>query len=299
VLTELAACELACVVDPDAGRRAEAAVLAPHARVSGDPEEALAARDIDAIVIAAPAASHVELACRAFAAGKHVLVEKPFATTLDGARAIAEACERSGRIGMVGHLLVFHPGVRKMRELLREHALGRPIYAQSIRANLGKIRRDENVLWCFGSHDVAVLDYLLGEPPVEVAAFGHAIVDETSEDVAAVTLRFGSGLLANLHLSRLHPRKERRLTLVGSRKIAELDDANGAALRVIDATTEDTIFKSDFDAPLRDELRYFVTCIQESSQPITSMASGLRVVATLAAAQTSLERAGALTKVAL
>jgi predicted dehydrogenase len=263
------------------------------------------------VVIASPASTHVELALAAFAAGKHVLVEKPLARSVADARRVADAAARAGTVGMVGHLMVFHPAVRRIRELLRAGGLGRPFYVHAMRVNLGRIRSDETALWCFGPHDLSMIDYILGEQPVTASACGTAVLQPGIEDVVFVTLRYASGILANLHLSWLHPRKERRFTLVCSQKMVELDDVSPEKLRIYDKgydrPPEFTQFgefltirdgdvhipKVAMEEPLRAEVRHFLDCIERGERPETDLAQGVRVTSILEAAERSLAAGGA------
>jgi predicted dehydrogenase len=302
-------CAVVAVAEPDLAKRAVIADLAPGARWTASAAEVLGAADVEAVVIATPAATHVELAIAALEAGKHVLVEKPLARRLADARRVAAAV-RPGTVAMVGHLMVFHPAVRRIRELLRAGDLGRPFYVHAMRVNLGRIRSDETALWCFGPHDLSMLDHILGEHPVTASACGTAVLQPGIQDVVFVTLRYASGILANLHLSWLHPRKERRFTLVGSQKMVELDDVSPEKLRIydkgFDRPPEFTQFgefltirdgdvhipKVAMEEPLRAEIRHFLDCIIRGEPPATDLAQGVRITAALEAAERSLAAGG-------
>jgi len=304
-------CKVVAVAEPDEAKRALIAELAPGARWTASAAAVLGAPDVDAVVIAAPASTHVELAIAAFEAGKHVLVEKPLARTLAEAQRVAAAAARAGTVGMVGHLMVFHSAVRRIRELLRSGSLGRPFYIHAMRVNLGRIRSDETALWCFGPHDLSMIDYILGEHPVTASACGTAVLQPGIEDVVFVTLRYASGILANLHLSWLHPRKERRFTLVCSQQMVELDDVSPEKLRIYDkgydrppAFTQFGEFltirdgdvhipKVAMEEPLRAELRHFLDCIERGEKPVTDLAQGVRLTAILEAAERSVAAGGA------
>jgi predicted dehydrogenase len=308
-------CRVVAVAEPDETKRALIAELAPTARLTPSADAVIHAPDIDAVVIASPASTHVALALAAFAAGKHVLVEKPVATNLADARRVAEAGARAGTVGMVGHLMVFHPAVRRIRELLdldvAAGGLGRPFYVHAMRVNLGRIRSDETALWCFGPHDLSMIDHILREQPVTASACGTAVLQPGIEDVAFVTLRYASGILANLHLSWLSPRKERRFTLVCAQKMVELDDVSPEKLRIYDkgydrppAFTQFGEFLTIRDGdvhipkvamaePLRAEIRHFLDCIERGERPETDLDQGVRVTAILEAAERSLAAGGA------
>src|SRR5262245_38550509 len=166
--------ELVLVCDPAAPARARAQAIAPRVRVAADLEAALAAVDVDAVVLATPAPMHGAQAQLALAAGKHVLVEKPLAMTSVEAQAVAEAAARVDRVLMVGHLMLYHPVTRKIKELIRSGDLGTIFYMYALRVNLGRLRRDENALWSLGPHDVSMILDLLGQKPVSVSARGGA-----------------------------------------------------------------------------------------------------------------------------
>lgn len=304
-------CKVVAVAEPDGHKRAQIAELAPGARWTAAAEDVIGAADVDAVVIASPASTHGALALAAFAAGKHVLVEKPVATRLADARALAVACARAGTVGMVGHLMVYHPAVRRIRALLASGELGRPFYLHALRVNLGRLRTDETALWCFGPHDLSMIDAILGEQPATVSACGTAVLQPGIEDVVFVTLRYPSGVLANLHLSWLSPRKERRLTLVCSQKMVELDDVSPDKLRIYDKGYDPPPEFTQFgefltirngsvhipevamEEPLRAEHRHFLDCIARGATPETDLAQGVRVTAILEAAERSLAAGGA------
>lgn len=303
-------CELAAIVDPDAAAGDRARALAPSARIDVHPDQVLADPSIDAVVIVSPAPTHPDLACAALAAGKHVLVEKPLALSTADAKRVEAAAARSRGVLMVGHLMVFHPAVVRLRELLDSGALGRLHYVHSIRANLGRIRQDENALWSFGPHELSMLDYLLDQRPVSVAAHGQSVLQPGIEDVVFLTLRYADGQLAHLHLSWLHPRKERTLTLVCSQKMVEFDDVSKEKLKIYDKGYDRppnftqfseylTIRDGDvhiphlsMDEPLRLQLWHFLDCIEGGTTPRTDIRSGVRIVAMLEAAQRSLSGTG-------
>jgi len=301
-------CELAAIVDPAPAARERARHLAPAASLHERADTVFADPSIDAVIIASPAVTHAALACAAISSDKHVLVEKPLAMSVAEASQIAAAAR--SRVIMVGHLMVFHPAVVRLRELVRSGALGNLRYVHATRANLGRLRRDENALWSFGPHELSMLDYLLARSPITVAAHGGCFLQADVEDVVFLTLHYPGGELAHLHLSWLHPRKERTLTFVGSQKMVQFDDVAPDKLRIYDKgydrPPEFTEFAEylalrDGDVhiprlpmaePLRVQLQHFVDCIAGGEQPTTDLASGLRVVAVLEAAQRSLRSGG-------
>ncbi|HVM17397.1 MAG TPA: Gfo/Idh/MocA family oxidoreductase [Gaiellaceae bacterium] len=219
---ELADLRWLCDVSPELRARFEPRY--PAARVTDDFDEVLADPDVDAVVVATPVPTHYELAMRALEAGKHVFVEKPPAMR---AREMEEMCALASERDLVlmpGHLLLYHPGVRKMKELVDSGELGDVLCVYGNRQNLGIIRKDENALWSLGVHDLSVILWLVGEEPVEVWAHGNAFLNPGVEDVVFCYLRFPSGKIAHMHLSWLDPHKMRKLTVVGKEKMVVFDD---------------------------------------------------------------------------
>jgi predicted dehydrogenase len=261
---------------------------------------------LDAVALATPVPTHADLAIRVLEAGKHCLVEKPLAQSVADAERALHAARDSGQILMVGHLLEYHPGVRKLKELTESGELGDQIfYIYGNRLNLGKLRADENALWSLGAHDVSVVLHLAGEEPAEVVAHGESYVRDGVEDVVFCYLRFPSGLAAHLHLSWLDPHKERRFTVVGSRRMATFDDmAIEGKLTVYDKGFDEDargygeyITRSGYsyspqianDEPLRVECEHFIECVRTGEPPRSDGQSGLRVVAVLERLQQSLD----------
>jgi predicted dehydrogenase len=306
----IAGCELAWCCDGDAAVRERAAARFPGASMAADLDEMLRDATLDAVALATPVPTHAELAVRVLEAGKHCFVEKPLAQSVADAERVLEAARGSGRVLMVGHLLEYHPGVQKLKELTDSGALGDHIYyIYGNRLNLGKIRADENALWSLGAHDVSVVLHLAGEEPWEAVAHGESYVRPGVEDVVFCFLRFPSGLCAHLHLSWLDPHKERRFTVVGSRQMATFDDmAREGKLTIYDkGFDEDThgygeyitrsgaIFSPQIPnvEPLRVECEHFVHCVRHGETPRSDGASGLRVVRVLEQLQRSLEESSA------
>ncbi len=218
-------CELAWCCDPSDSVRARVEDRFPQARFTGDLDEVLADPGVDAVALATPVAYHADHAVRVLEAGKHCFVEKPLAQSVPDAERAVAAAQDAGRVLMVGHLLEYHPGVQQLKQLVDSRELGdRIYYIYGNRLNLGKLRADENALWSLGAHDVSVVLYLAEEEPWEVVAHGESYVQDGVQDVVFCFLRFPSGLAAHLHLSWLDPHKERRFTVVGSRRMATFDD---------------------------------------------------------------------------
>jgi predicted dehydrogenase len=301
----LPAASLRWICDSSDAARERWAAQFPDARVTGDLQELLADPELDAVAIATHVPSHADLATAVLAAGKHCFVEKPLAQSVAEAEAVAEAAERSGRVLMVGHLLEYHPGVEKLKAIADAGDLGDIHYVYSNRLNLGKLRADENALWSLGAHDVSVILRLAGEEPSEVYAHGESYMRPGVEDVVFCYLRFPSGLSAHLHLSWLDPHKERRFTIVGSRRMATFDDMELERK----VTVYDKGFDQDFESygeyiarsgdiwsprisneePLRIECTHFLECVRDGAEPRSGARSGVAVVRVLEALQRSLQ----------
>jgi len=301
----LPGCRVSWLCDASEQARVRAAQTLPDARTTGALDELLEDPELDAVVLATPVPTHAELAARVAGAGKHCFVEKPLATsTADAERAVA-AAERAGTVLMVGHLLEYHPAVARLKELLDADELGPLYYLYGNRLNLGKLRADENALWSLGAHDVSVVLYLIGEEPAECVAHGRSYVRDGVEDVVFCYLRFPSGIVAHLHLSWLDPHKERRLTVVGARRMATFDDMQlEGKLTVYDKGFDEDvrswgeyvarsgeIFSPRISSvePLRVECEHFVECVRTGARPRSDGRSGLRVVRVLEQLQRSLE----------
>ena len=301
----LPGCELTWCCDASEAARERLAEAFPHARFTADLGDLLGDPELDAVVLATPVPSHGALAAQVLRAGKHCFVEKPLAQSVADAELAVAAAEESGRVLMVGHLLQYHPGIAKLKEIADSGELGDIRYIYSNRLNLGQIRADENALWSLGAHDVSVVLHLADEEPSELDAHGESFMREGIEDVVFGYLRFPSGLAAHLHLSWLDPHKERRFTVVGSRRMATFDD--------MDLERKVTVYDKGFDEstasygeyitrtgdiwspqipnrePLRIECEHFAECVREGRTPISDGLSGLRVVRVLEGLQTRLD----------
>jgi predicted dehydrogenase len=293
-----------CDASPDARARLERSF--PAARSTGEISDLLADEQLDAVVLATPVPTHAELAVAVAQAGKHCFVEKPLATTTTDAERAVAAAAQAGTILMVGHLLEYHPAVAKLKQLIDSDELGGLYYIYGNRLNLGKLRADENALWSLGAHDVSVALHLIDEEPEECFAQGASYVREGVQDVVFCYLRFPSGVVAHLHLSWLDPHKERRITVVGERRMATFDDMliEGKLTIYDKGFDEDTRSWGEYIArsgdtfsprignvePLRVECEHFVQCVRSGDTPRSDGRSGLRVVRVLEALQHSLDR---------
>jgi predicted dehydrogenase len=312
--------EITWLCDVDASALSRASALSSGARGTNNIGELLAAPDVDAVVIATPAITHADLVVECLARGKHVLVEKPLALSAVDCERLAVAAERAGTVLLVGHLMLYHPAVEYLRRLVKSGELGDVFYLSSVRANLGRLRRDESALWSFGPHDLSMLEYLVPGTPITVTARGESYLQPGIADVVFVNVEMmphggGRPVMAQIHLSWLNPRKERRLTIVGSRKMVEFDDCGPEKIRVYDrgfdrppafssfaeylTLRNGDIFIPDvtMDEPLAVQVRHFLDCVRDGARPRTDLASGIRVVNLLCAAQASLERGGSPVRV--
>ena len=297
--------ELAWICDANETARTKLAEAFPHARATADLADLLADSELDAVAVATPVPTHAALAERVLAAGKHCFVEKPLAQSAADAERVVQAAEEAGRTLMVGHLLEYHPGLEMLNDLASSGELGQIHYIYGNRLNLGKLRAEENALWSLGAHDVSVLLRLAGEEPYEVEAKGESYMRPGVEDVVFCFMRFPSGLAAHLHLSWLDPHKERRFTVVGSKKMATFDDMDlERKLTVYDkGFDQDASSYGEYitrsgdihspripnDEPLRVECAHFVDRIRDGQPPRSDGRAGLRVVRVLEELQRSLD----------
>lgn len=299
------------ICDLDADKLKKLQQQYPRVNVSQSFDEIIADPDLDAVVIATTAPSHFRLAKLALQEGKDVYVEKPFVLEVSEAQELISLAEANGRILMVGHLLEYHPVILRLKALIDDGELGTFNYAYSQRLNLGTVREDENALWNFAPHDISSILFLLGKDPVDVAARGQSYLRPGVEDVVFLNLAFADNSMANIHVSWLDPHKVRKLTIVGSRKMAVFDDLEATEkLRIYDKGAR---YKADYDSfaeyiglrfgditipyvesgePLQAECQQFLESIATRKQPVSDGYDGLRVVRVLDAAQRSLKNGG-------
>ena len=297
---------LASVVDATESGQTTARSLAPNAIISDNFEDILGDHQVQGIALATPAETHADLAIKAMRAGKDVFVEKPMALTISDAEAMQRVGDETGRILMVGHLLEYHPAVLKLRELIDSGELGNINYIYSNRLNFGKVRTEENALWSFAPHDVAVILRLLRRSPIEVSASGGSYLTKGIADVTVSNLRFCDNSRAHIFVSWLHPYKEQRLVIVGDKKMAIFNDVNpfGEKLCVYSQSVEfdgtmpilkkeDAEFVDHLDTePLREECAHFLECIKSRNKPLTDAQSGIEVLKVLHACQKSIDQNG-------
>jgi predicted dehydrogenase len=297
--------DLAWLCDIDDERRVDLAQRYPGARMTAEFDEVLADESVDAVVIATPVPTHHELAMRSLEAGKHVFVEKPPAMRGAEMEELCDLAEERSLVLMPGHLLLYHPGVQKLKEIVDSGDLGDVLCVYGNRQNLGTIRTHENALWSLGVHDLSVLLYLIGEEPTELWAHGHAFLNPNVEDIVFCYLRFPSGKIAHLHLSWLDPHKIRRITVVGRDKMAVFDDMEPERkVTVYDKAPEEptTTYgewrtrtgdihspKVPLLEPLRLECQHFLRLVSGEGDPLRAARDGVLVVRALEQLQASLE----------
>jgi predicted dehydrogenase len=299
------------ICDSDERTRRALQPLYPHAQIVGDLAIVLQDPAVQAVVVATPGSTHHEICKRALLAGKHTYVEKPFVLSTQHAVELNKLADDGGLVLMVGHLLEYHPVVTRLRDMIASGELGRVYYLYSQRLNLGTIREDENALWNFAPHDISSILFMLGREPTDVAARGQSYLQSGVEDVAFLTLNFGGQAMAGIQVSWLDPHKTRKMTIVGSRKMAVFDDMETSEkLRIYDKGPQ---LKGDYDSfaeyvglrfgdvtlpyikmtePLRIECLHFIDCVRERKRPLSDGIDGLRVVKVLEAAQESMRHGG-------
>jgi len=305
-------CRLKVICDLDTDKLAKNERLYPGVQTTRDMAGPIGSDDVDAVVIATPAPTHFELARKALEAGKHVYVEKPMTLAVAEAEQLVSLAEAKGRKLMVGHLLEYHPCIRQLKALIDDGQLGDLYYMYCQRLNLGVVRKEENAWWSLAPHDVSVVLYLFGAEAKVVTSAGHAYLREGVEDVVFTQIKFDDGRMASIHVSWLDPHKIRKMTLVGTKKMATFDDMEPTEkIRVYDKSADvtpgsvgyaDSISLRQGDIhipltkggePLRDECRHFLDSINNDTVPLSDGRDGLRVVKVLDAATRSLKAGGA------
>jgi predicted dehydrogenase len=317
VISELPETSLVIACDASADAIELVRVRNPGTRTTTDASEVMSADDVDAVVVATPTSTHFELTLAALDAGKHVLCEKPLASTVSECDELVAAADAAERTLFVGHTFVYNPAVRHLRALVDSGEIGRVLYCHAARTGLGPIRQDVNALWDLAPHDIAILLYVVGHAPTMVAATGQAFLQPGVEDVVFLQLRFDGGAIAAVHLSWLHPHKVRQLTVVGDRRMVVFDDvASDEKLRIFDRgasyeSVSEAARGTDFGEykaiirdgeiripkvapaePLKEQVAHFVHCCLTGATPESGGEEGRRVVATLEAATESLRAGG-------
>lgn len=256
--------------------------------------------EVRAIAIATPASTHYELAKKTLISGKDVFLEKPIALKVDEGKELVELAEKQNRILMIGHILQYHPAVIKLKDIISSGALGKIQYIYSNRLNIGKLRTEENILWSFAPHDISVILMLLEEDPISVSAFGGDYLNKGIYDTTMTTLEFKNGVKGHIFVSWLHPYKEQKLVVVGSKAMAVFDDVSEDKLFVYSHKIEwkegkiPIAHKADYkvipvekNEPLKEELKHFADCVMLKKKPKTDGSEGIRVLRVLSLAEES------------
>ena len=298
-------CKVSTVVDQSPDRREYVRGLYPTIKVTDDFEDIIRDPEIEAVVIATPVATHFDLAMRALAAGKHILVEKPIARSVAEVDKIGTLAADMSRIAMVGHTFIFNSAVRYVKKLIDSEELGDIRYIYSKRLNLGRIRSDVDSLWNLAPHDISIIQYWLGDPkPISVVRTGADYVQEEIDDVVFMNIKYPNKIMANIHVSWLDPLKVRSMVVVGSQKMVVYDDiaddkiaiydkgidrkivlGNSQQSPLFDHRSGDIILpKIDFKEPLKEELDHFIDCIQNGTKCLTGIDHARKVVEILATA---------------
>jgi UDP-2-acetamido-3-amino-2,3-dideoxy-glucuronate N-acetyltransferase len=262
--------------------------------------------DIDGVVIAAPAALHCQLAEKALRADKHVFVEKPLSLTYEDGKKLVALAHEKGKILFVGHILHYHAAVIKLKEMVQAGKIGRLQYIYSRRLSLGKIRREENILWSFAPHDISLILGIVGEDPHYIDAVGNNFLHAQIPDVTMTNLKFPSGIGAHIFVSWLNPFKEQRLVIVGSQGMLVFDDTQAIDQKLVlyphtinwkngiptpeKAEAEAIRLSEQWEEPLKAECMAFLDAISTEKPPLTNGEEGLRVLKILEACQDSIEK---------
>ena len=307
--------EVRWVVDQSEERLASVRSRFPEVRLSTDAADAINDKEVDAVVIATPTVTHYELTRRALEQGKHVLVEKPLTDKSETARQLVELSKQTGKVLLVGHVFLYNPAVRLVKQYLAENKLGRVFYLSSQRTNLGPIRADVNAAWDLAAQDLSIFNYWLGAKPIAVSARGGTWINAGIEDAVFCTLRYPNDVLAHFHVSWLNPNKTREITVVAEHRMLTYDDMQlTEPIRVYDKHVENSPAKDYVDTfasfrsvirdgdihiprvsmgePLRNECMHFLDCIETGSEPLTNGQAALEVVETLEAASRSIASDG-------
>jgi predicted dehydrogenase len=287
--------------------------LYPHVILTKRYQDIIEDPEVEAVAVATPVSTHYTLAKCCLEGGKHVLVEKPLAGSIEEAKGLIETAEQNDRVLFTGHTFVYNAAVQKMKELLRAGELGEIFYVSSIRVNLGLFQEDINVIWDLAPHDISILNYIFGCEPVTVCTHAKSYIREGIEDVAFMVLQYPHGIVAHIHVSWLDPCKIRRTTLVGSKKMLVYDDTS--TLEKIRVYDKGVTIQPHYDTfgefqlayrfgdiivpkinevePLKSECSHFIECMRNGSRPVSDGHAGLSVVKVVERACESTKLGGA------
>lgn len=301
-------CNVKTVVDLSDERRRYVTGLYPAVHVTDDPDVVLQDEDIQAVIIATPVATHYELALKALSSGKHIMVEKPMARSMEEVDAIGKLADAKKMVAMVGHTFIYNAAVRYVKKLIDSGELGEVRYINSQRLNLGRIRSDVDALWNFAPHDISIVQYWLGDPePVSIVRRGVDFMQNQVDDVVFMNIIYPNKVMANIHVSWLDPLKVRKMTIVGSKKMVVYDDVAENKIAIYDKGIDrravlgenmdydnqhfptfdhrsgDVLLpKINFKEPLKVELDHFFDCIEKGDTCLTGIDHAKKVVGILA-----------------
>lgn len=314
VFNELRNAEVVAICDQRKERLHEIGQRYPGAVLETELEKTLQIPEVDAVIVCTGATTHYEVTKAALLAGKHVLVEKPMATTVEDCKDLIALAEMYNRTLMVGHTFLYNSGIRKVKENLSRDDMGQIYYLYSCRTNLGPIRYDVNALWDLAPHDVSIFNYLLNRSPEWVSAVGANVLQSQNEDVGFVSLGYGNNVIGNIHVSWADPNKVRQLVVVGSNRRIVFDDLNalervkiyekGVVRRAPEANSfgEHQFMMRDGDIyspqveinePLKTQCNHFLDCVATGKRPLTDGWAGMDVVKVLTAIDQSIAQNGA------
>ena len=314
IFSELRESKISYCCDLNEENLAKVKHLYPAMKTTKDYKEVANDRNTDAVVVTTPLNTHHEIAKYCLERGKHVLIEKPFTSSSEEGKELMKIANKKKLVLMAGHVYEYHPGVRKLKEILTRGELGELYYMSAERVGLGPIRKYASALWDLATHDISIALYLLGTMPREVTAKGESYIQKNVEDLVFLTLKFPNDILCNILASWIAPEKIRKVTLVGSKGMAVFNDVEKSEMikiyeREIDKTLLDTtpsyvdhqsivrvgdirVPRVDQAEPLKNMCKHFLECILERKKPLTDAHDGVNVVKVLEAAQASLKKGG-------
>ncbi|HAX97663.1 MAG TPA: oxidoreductase [Candidatus Atribacteria bacterium] len=297
-------CEVKVAVDLSRERRDYVLGLYPAIEVTDDVNQVLQDKKIEAVVIATPVATHYNLAIQALEAGKHILVEKPLATSVAEVDQIGKIASKKNLVVMAGHTFLYNAAVHYVKKIIDSGEIGDVRYIYSQRLNLGRIRSDVDALWNFAPHDVSIIQYWLGDPdPISVVKRGVDYIQDKIDDVVFINILYPKKIMANIHVSWLDPQRSRSMTIVGSKKMVVYDDTaenkitiydkgidrkavlgehmdyDNPHFQAFDHRSGDVLLpKIDFKEPLKVEIDHFIDCIQNGVKCLTDVDHAKKVV---------------------
>jgi UDP-2-acetamido-3-amino-2,3-dideoxy-glucuronate N-acetyltransferase len=294
---------LECICEIDEKRIHELSATYKDIQICSAIESLLSNPAIEGIVIATPPVSHFELAMKALEAGKHVFIEKPMTLHVGESQKLNETAQAMKRILMVGHILLYHPAYVKLKELVDADVLGDLCYIYAQRIGLGRVRHEEDVVFSLAPHDISAMLYLFQEAPLSLSCFGMDYLQRGIMDIAFLNLKFSDKRIGHINVSWLSPEKVRQHTVVGTKKMARIDEVSANGLLTLYDRHVDpgklTIFQgaaetieSAGEEPLKAECRHFLSVLQSGEQPRSDGTQGMDVVRILNAARDSMRRNG-------